>query len=141
MRLTAVAALSLIVCSCGVRSGFLRDAHTLQQIDIRMEVSQVRYLRSASGDAGVGLLFCTIPLGDTMYRAAMQDLMDDAKLGPNEILVNLREDHAFTTWFGVFCREKVTISADVMALTASGSAPAPAVPILPPAPPLPGKLN
>lgn len=115
---------------CGFRQGLLRDSQTLQAVNLRMDISQVHYQRAARGSESIGMLFCSIPLGDGQYAKAMQELHEQARLEPNEILVNFREDHAFTMFLGFWCTQKVTVSADILRVTPSpgasaGWAPAP----------------
>ncbi len=51
----------------------------------------------------------------------MGELHLKAALNPNEMLVNFREDTGFTTFVGVYCTQALTISADVVKLTARGA--------------------
>jgi hypothetical protein len=121
------AILALVLSGCGVRSGFLRDSHTLNQIDVRVDVNSVHYVRQARGQSSVGMLFCSIPIGPAQYATAMEELFHEAKLQPNELLVNYREDLAFTAYAFVWCRQTVTVSADIVRV-GKGSTPVAAAP-------------
>ena len=74
-----------------------------------------------AGSAGVGLLFCSIPLGTESYRRAMEELNRHASLKPNQVLANLREDTAYRVYLGFYCTADLTISADILELTPSES--------------------
>ena len=123
--------LSLLVAGatgCGSTDGFLRDSHTITENQFKMEVSQIRYSRSVSGTAKVSEALCVIPLGDSAYMHAMENLYSTARMGPNEVLTNFREDHTFLTYLGFYCQKAITISADVMEVTPAGGAPVPLPP-------------
>ena len=102
--------------SCGFTSGFLRDSTTAQQIRYNLDIGFQRYLRSVSGSATSGSVFCAFPLrsGANKYREAMLRLYEEAKLGPNQAVINLREDHQFYVYLGFYCSDTVTISGDVV---------------------------
>jgi hypothetical protein len=122
----------LAVCGCGVTSGFLRDATTVNQHQYRQEVAAVRYVRSAAGSSSIGAVFCSIPVsgGEAPYKEAMAALHKDAALKPNEVLENIREDHTITAYLVFYCTIMLTISADVIELLPPGTAVPPAHPSL-----------
>ena len=127
---TAVAAIA--ATGCGVRSGFLRDSATVNDFQYRMDVSGVQYLRQASGSSSIGSVLCAIPLNNSLYKTAMANLYNDARLQPNEVLVNFREDTGITSYVGVYCNQNLTLSADVVHLTPTGAkAPEQALPTVP----------
>ena len=119
MKKSLVVMSLVALSSCGFRTGFLRDSQTLNQIDVRLDASSVQLVRQARGTHNIGMLFCTIQFGDAHYASAMEDLMTVAHLGPNEILMNYREDNALTTYLGFWCNSQLTISADVVRITPS----------------------
>jgi hypothetical protein len=54
----------------------------------------------------------------------MRDLCASAKLQPNQVVMNLREDHAIRSFVGLYCSHSITISGDVFQLSpAAPSAP------------------
>ena len=136
MRRAWMGVLAVGAMGCGSTSGFLRDSHTITENQFKMEVSQIRYSRSVSGTAKVGEALCVIPLGDSAYMHAMENLYSTARMGPNEVLTNFREDHSFLTYLGFYCQTMITISADVMEVTPVGGAPV-VVPQATPAPLVP----
>jgi hypothetical protein len=140
MRTPLLLLCCFLLAGCGFRSGLLRDSSTHQNVELRMDVAQVHYQRSAEGSESIGMLFCAIPLGEGQYTRAMGELHRNANLQPNEILVNYREDHGFTTILGVWCNDKVIISADVLRVVPVGAmaAQAPAGPTPSWQPPAPG---
>ncbi len=117
---------------CGVSGGFLRDSGTLNSFEYRMDVSAIRYVRQASGSSSIGSIFCAIPVAKDLYKTAMEDLYANARLQPNETLVNFREDNATTAYLAFYCRTDLTISADVVSLQPTG---APGMAPMPPPPP------
>jgi hypothetical protein len=129
--LKAVLAMGALAASgCGSTHGFLRDSQSITQSQFRMEVSQIRYSRSASGSAKMGEALCLIPLNEAAYQHAMENLYGTARLGPNEVLTNFREDTSYLSYLGFYCVKQLTISADVMEVTPAGaSAPGASVPV------------
>ena len=119
---TALLALA-IAPGCGRTSGFLRDVNNINEHQFRMEIAAERYARSASGSASIGSLFCLVPLNNGAYRDAMATLHAQARLQKNEVLQNLREDHAFV-FYALYCEDDLILSADVYEV----------VPALPPEP-------
>ncbi len=114
---------------CGFHGGLRRDADTQNDFQYKMDVSQVEYKGSASGTSDIGMLFCLIPFGSDPYKTAMENLQKDAKLKPNEVLVNFRDDQGFTGIAYIWCTSRLTVSADVIQLTpTNGPPPAPAAP-------------
>ena len=117
-----VSALALAtLAGCGRNSGFLRDANTVNEHQFRMEIAAQRYARSASGSSSIGSLFCLIPMSNGAYRDAMAALHADAKLQTNEVLENIREDHAFVSYI-LYCEDNLIVSADVYQVTPVSSA-------------------
>lgn len=118
------ACIVLALAGCGSGSGFLRDATTANQHQYRQEVGTVTYLRSASGSSSAGSIFCAIPVEtDGQYKTAMQELHAQAKLQPNQVLENLREDHITQAYFFFYCVSTLTLSADVVELRPVGAPP------------------
>ncbi|MFN7131357.1 MAG: hypothetical protein ACK4N5_04700 [Myxococcales bacterium] len=154
-RIVVAALAALLLGGCGVRTGFLRDSRTSQELRFDMQISSVRYVKTVSASSDVGLLFCSIPLSDDAYSNAMQRLYTSAQLKENEFLAHFREDQGFTWYLGFYCRMGLTISADVLHVTpvhgrvhGSAAAPGPhigpatgeppaAAPLAPSAPPPP----
>jgi hypothetical protein len=109
---TATLAL-VVLAGCGRNSGFLRDANTINEHQFRMDITAQSYERSVMGSSAIPSILCIIPLDDAPYAHAMTELHTQAKLERNEVLENIREDHAFVVYFGMYCLDKLTISADV----------------------------
>ncbi|MBX5480673.1 MAG: hypothetical protein IRZ16_02315 [Myxococcaceae bacterium] len=130
----AVLAAMVFASGCGLRNGFIRDSVTAQEFRFNLNVRSVQHLRTVEGTATLGLLFCAIPLEERLYARAMEDLYQNAKLKENEVLVNLREDTGQTFYLGLFCQQRLTVSADVVRITTDAApaepspAPLPAVP-------------
>lgn len=130
MRLLAC----LLLAGCGYQQGFLRDANTVNQHQFQMPVSQVRFVKVAAGSFAITSLFCAIPLDNGAYAEAMKELHDDAKLKPNQVLENIREDHSVMCAL-IFGITKLTVSADVIEIIyAPPAPPAPPVITTPPTP-------
>jgi hypothetical protein len=113
------------VCGCGYNSGFLHDASSGEY---RLEVSSVRYVRTVSGDAQIGSLFCAIPLGSGLYKQAMDALLKDAHLAENEVLKSMRTDDD-PSCFLIFGLRTLTVSADVYVVTPTDVASRAAAPL------------
>lgn len=115
--------LSLAAVSCGATSGFLRDSMTQTQVrgpGFRI----VKTGLSASSDTGS--VFCMIPTDEgEVYRRAMEQLNAQAKLLPNQMLVNIREDLRITAYLFFYCKQRITLSADIIEFAG-------APPVLPP---------
>jgi hypothetical protein len=124
--------LSLAAMSCGATSGFLRDSMTQTQVrgpGFRI----VKTGLSASSDTGA--VFCTIPTDEgEVYRRAMEQLNGQAKLMPNQMLVNIREDLRITAYLFFYCKQRLTLSADIIEFTGAGAPFAPMPPPLADAP-------
>jgi hypothetical protein len=147
-------ALTFALTGCGVHGGLRRDADTDHSFQYRMEVAGVETVRTASGSSNIGSVFCLIPIGSDPYKNAIEELHKNAKLQRNEVLVNFRDDIGFTGVMYLWCNSRLTVSADVVALTPappaapatreiivpmpSAPSPAPAIPVAPaPAAPTP----
>lgn len=120
-----VAAVS-IVAGCGINQGFVHDATSGDQHQYRMDLSGVRYMRSVSGSASIGYIFCLpsiegIPLDRGLWKQAMEALQEEAKLQPNEVLKDLRQDDDRTCYLGVYGVHGLVLSADVYDLTPAGA--------------------
>lgn len=115
--------LSLAAVSCGATSGFLRDSMTQTQVrgpGFRI----VKTGLSASSDTGA--VFCLIPTDEgEVYRRAMEQLNGQAKLMPNQMLVNIREDLRITAYLFFYCKQRLTLSADIIEFAGAGAAPGP----------------
>ncbi len=111
------AVLCFLGASCGETSGFIRDSVSLNQRQYRMNVVSEQFIRTVSGDASNGALFCMIPLETDMYKRAMDALYAHAMLGPNQVVLNLREDHEVVSYLGFFCKFFLTVSGDVVQFT------------------------
>jgi hypothetical protein len=118
-RLHVALALAMLA-GCGRSSGFLPDASSVSEHAFRMEISAERYSRSVSGSSSVGSLFCLIPMGNGAYKDAMAALHAEAKLRTNEVLENVRADHAFLP-FLLYCDDQLIVSADVYQVTPAGT--------------------
>jgi hypothetical protein len=114
----ALVAAAVVSAACSVSGGFVRDARGA--LDLRIDVANVQYLRTVSGTAEVGSVLCAIPLEDGAYDRAMRALNGSANLGPNQVVLNLREDRSVVT-FLVYCLHRVTISGDVVELSSRSS--------------------
>ena len=102
---------------CGFNSGFIRDAVSISQREYRMDVVQERFVRTVSGSASTGSVLCLFPISSDMYARAMHEMYDEAKLQPNQTVLNLREDHETTTYLGLYCNYSLTISGDKVEMT------------------------
>jgi hypothetical protein len=110
LGLSAVAFAMLV--GCGRNSGFLRDANTANEHQFRMELAAQRYSRSVAGSSSIRSILCLIPMSNGAYKDAMASLHAQARLQTNEVLENIREDHAFLSYL-VYCEDSLIISADV----------------------------
>ena len=127
---------------CGFSHGFIRDSTTEHSFRYEMNLGGIRFVKAVYGSATHGLLLCIIPLSGDMYRRAMEDLYAEAQLQPNQIVVNLREDHSLKAFLFFYCSSQVTVSGDVIELTPAGSTgnpPASSMPLPFPSPPPPPK--
>jgi hypothetical protein len=112
--LASVLALTVVsVTSCGVAGGILRDSNTVTRVDLKPDMKDLKFVRTVQGSASSGSVFCSIPLQGNLYARAMEDLHSNAKLQPNQLLLNLREDRMVKNYAGFYCEHSVTISADI----------------------------
>jgi hypothetical protein len=118
---TTFALCALAVAGCGLNHGFIRDDTSAHELKYEMKISGQRFIKTASGSATDGSVLCFIPISSEVYKRAMDDLYANADLGPNQDLINLREDHGIRSWFFVYCTGALTISGDVIELTPEGS--------------------
>jgi hypothetical protein len=121
LRLSSLVLSVGLLAGCGASGGFLRDSISSQRFDYRMDISGVRYVKSVSGSSSTGSILCVIPLATDLYESAMLDLHASAKLEPNQVLVNLREDYAIRSYVGIYCNRRLLISGDVFELTPAGA--------------------
>ncbi|WP_257455098.1 DUF6567 family protein [Archangium lipolyticum] len=126
-RLSTLALGAGLLAGCGASGGFIRDAISTQQLEYRMDVAGVRYVKPASGASSTGSVLCIIPLSTNLYQEAMQELYLSAELAPNQVIMNLREDYAIRSYLGFYCTRQLTVSGDVFELTPSGAAGRPSV--------------
>lgn len=125
LRLTSLVLGLGVLSGCGISGGFLRDSISSQRFDFKMDVAGVNYVQSVSGSATTGAILCLFPLSSDLYETAMRNLYASAQLEPNQVVMNLREDHVIRSFVGVYCNHKVIISGDVFQLTpAAPGAPA-----------------
>ena len=126
----AVAVSSLAIAGCAATVGFLRDSVT--QVQVRQ--ANFRVVKTGvTATAETGKALCLFPTDDAqVYRRLMENLHASAKLGQNQMLVNIREDIKWTYYLVFYCSEEHTLSADVVEFVPEGAATA-----LPPAPPPP----
>lgn len=82
-----------------------------------MDVAGIECARTASGSSDIGSLFCLIPFGSDPYKNALEALHRNAALKRNEVLVNFRDDSGRTRIAYLWCNDRLTVSADVVALT------------------------
>jgi hypothetical protein len=121
LRLSALALGAGLLAGCGASGGFIRDSVSTQQLEYRMDVSGVRYVKPASGSASTGAVLCIIPLASNLYQEAMQELYLSAELAPNQVIMNLREDYVIRSYV-FYCSRQLIVSGDVFELTPSGTA-------------------
>jgi hypothetical protein len=108
--------LTLAVAGCGTSLGFLRDSTTAQRFNYSLDLKEVSMQRTVQASTEAKTIICIIPTdGDPPYATAMKRLYAEAKLGPNEVLVNIREDKRILTYL-IYCKHRLTISADVYRL-------------------------
>ena len=117
LRLTSLALGMGLLAGCGISGGFLRDSISSQRFDFKMDVAGVSYVQSVSGSASSGSVLCLFPIASTLYDTAMRNLYASAQLEPNQVVMNLREDHAIRSFLGFYCTHTVHISGDVFQLT------------------------
>jgi hypothetical protein len=119
-RTFMVGVLSFAVLGCGGSAGFLRDSIT------QVQVQKGGFMVVKTGltsSASTGSVFCVIPVDDgQVYRKAMEGLHGSARLGPNQMLINIREDISNIAYLGFFCTRTHTLSADVIEFAGDGSA-------------------
>lgn len=114
---------TIIFGGCGTNLGFLRDSTTAQRFNYSLDLKEVSMQRTVSASTEAKTLICLIPTdGDPPYATAMERLHAEAKLGPNEVLVNIREDKRILTYL-IYCKHRLTISADVYRLGRAKSKP------------------
>lgn len=101
---------------CGTSLGFLRDSTTAQRFNYSLDLKEVSMQRTVKASTEAKTILCAIPTdGDPPYATAMERLHTEAKLKPNEVLVNIREDKRILTYI-IYCKHRLTISADVYRL-------------------------
>jgi hypothetical protein len=127
-RVALLSGLSVLALSCTGSSGFIRDSVTSHTFQYNFTVTGMRFIRTVAGQASVTKVLCTIPIDETdLYNQAVKAMYAQAGgLGPNRVVVNLREDSAFVTYLFVACTTKLTVSGDLVELLpappAAGSA-------------------
>lgn len=112
------AALLLLLTGCGLRAGFVRDATTSTRFDVQVQADSIQFMRLAHGSASTGYVLCSYPLGEPIYATASARMYEMAKLGPGEMLANMREDHEALAILFFWCEHRLTLSADVVRTTA-----------------------
>jgi hypothetical protein len=120
LMLTAALAALALATSCGIHQGIRRDSDTTNSFEYKLDVQELQYQRTAMGSATILSVFCLIPLGQDQYATAMADLLKNADLKKNEVLANYRDDFGFTGFPYIFCNQRLTVSADVIAVTPRG---------------------
>jgi len=120
---------SLAIAGCAASVGFLRDSVT----QVQVKHANFRIVKTGvTATADTGKALCLFPTDDAqVYRRLMENLHASARLGPNQMLVNIREDIKLTFYFVFYCSEEHTLSADVVEFLPEGTAAAP--PQAPPA--------
>jgi hypothetical protein len=126
----AAAVSSLAIAGCAASTGFLRDSVT--QVQVRQ--ANFRVVKTGvAATAETGKALCLFPTDDAqVYRRLMENLHASARLGQNQMLVNIREDIQWTYYLVFYCSAEHTLSADVIEVMPGAAAGA-----LPPAPPRP----
>jgi hypothetical protein len=130
---TAAAVVSLLAAGCGGSVGFLRDSIT----QVQVQKGGFRVVKTGlKASAETGQVFCSIQVDDgEVYRRMMEEIHAAARLGPDQMLINIREDIKQTAYLGLYCVRKHTLSADVIEFTREAAPAAPAAPAyVPPAP-------
>lgn len=116
-----LALLTSATCGCGTSLGFLRDSTTSQTFKYEMNLKEIKMQRTVSASTEAKTIVCLIPTdGDPPYATAMERLHTEAKLGPNEVLVNIREDKRILVYL-IYCKHRLTLSADVYKLGSGGA--------------------
>ncbi len=125
MKLITIATIIITASGCGTNLGFLRDSTTSQTFKYQMDLKELSMQRTVQASTEAKTIVCLIPTdGDPPYATAMERLHQEAKLGPNEVLVNIREDKRILVYL-IYCKHRLTISADVYRLGQSGAKPPP----------------
>lgn len=109
------AALALSSTGCGFSTGFIRDSTTSHEVNYDASKG-FRYVRSVSAETKEDNLLCLFPLSRPAYATVMQELNDQAKLQPGQVILNMREDRVLTV-FIILCRVTTTVSGDVFEFT------------------------
>jgi hypothetical protein len=113
-----------LLTSCGTSIGFIRDSRTSQNFQYSLDLKAVKMQRTVEASTYGKTILCVIPTGGKpAYAETMQKLHKEAKLKPNEVLVNIREDKQILTYL-IYCRQRLTISADVYLLSHADAEPA-----------------
>lgn len=134
-RTLALTISAVAITGCAQTAGFLRDSVTQVQVK-RPNFRIVKTGLTATVDTGKAL--CLFPTDDAqVYRRLMENLHASAKLGQNQMLVNIREDIKRTFYLVFYCSEEHTLSADVVEFVPEGAAGFPPPPA--PPPPLPAE--
>ena len=137
MTRTAFVLCGLITASCGFNHGFIRDDTSSHEFRYDMQLAGQQFIKTVSGSATDGAVLCFIPINSDTYRRAMNELYAAAELGPNQEVINLREDHGLRAYFFFYCTGELTISGDVVEFTPAGAQVTAPVPLMPPAPATP----
>lgn len=101
----------LIVSGCSYSGGFVKTASVV--IHLGKDSKKIQYSRSVSGVAKASPSYCVPSAPIPLYKKAMERLHKDAKLGPNEILMNIRQDLVRRQTGNAVCRLALVLSADV----------------------------
>ena len=100
-----------ILTGCGTSGGRLRDINTV----VRLDHANFKIMRkNIAATESIGLLFCAIPLSSKPSAMMMRKLHAQAKLGENEMFVNITEDYDVRVFLGLWCTVDYTVSADVV---------------------------
>jgi hypothetical protein len=103
----------MMLTACSTGSGLLRDMRSSVEHQLKMDVTEVMYLRTVSVTNEKFYILGLFPTnGDGLYDKGMELLQAKAQLKTNQFLENLREDDdIYWNWF--YYSKRITISADI----------------------------
>ncbi len=104
----------VLLASCGIKTGFIRDARSSQVVKYQFPVRDMKHIRTVSGSSSYWSVLCCIPLGENLYQSAMKRLHEDAQLQKNQSIMNMREDLKIQAYLIFACKYTLTVSGDVV---------------------------
>jgi hypothetical protein len=110
--LSASVALALIIAAaCSYSGGFVGSTNIV--VHLGEKGTRIIYQRTVSGKATASPDNCAPSAPIPLYKKAMASLHRDAQLGPNEVLMDMRQDLVRRQTGNAVCRLYLVVSADV----------------------------